>query len=120
MKTDNVYFADAYITTKIENTYELTGYSLFGFPEYRYVIHSKELKKILILYKNKSSENIAIDLNTNIKYGLQVPSRVGKIYIRSESLIPFNSITGNTKANLTKRKIKKIGNQELIKLMKEE
>ena len=119
MKTNDVYFADAYVITKIEykDTYHWT---FLGKPLYDATRYYKKLKKVLVLYKNDGYEKIAIDLNTNSKYGFRASSTVGEIFVISNSLMPFNDITGNTKTNLTKRKIKKIGNQELIKLMNKE
>ena len=120
MKTDNIYFADANIVIKKER---LESYSLSFYNKrvYDYKKYYKKLKKILILYKkDKNGHRVAIDLNTKEKLGFKLPSKTGDIFINPDTLVPFNEISGNEKVNLTKRKIKKLGNPILNELNKEE
>ena len=119
MKTDNVYFAGASITIEKKYTKD-SGLRLFGkIPLYDYCMYSKPLKPVLVLYKtNEYGEKILIDLNTKQKYSFEVPSTIGKIFINSTTLRSFNLTTGNTKTNLSKKKILKMGNQIINDLTK--
>ena len=119
MKTDNIYFVDAKIVTdkKRLDTYSWTIYDL---PLFDYEIYSRDFKKILVLYKtDKYGNNYVVNLNTKEKLGFEVPSEIGKIYIESKSLYPFNKVVQNNKPNLSKRKILKMGNPILNEINEE-
>ena len=61
-----------------------------------------------------------MDLNTNENLKFKMTTKIGNIFVNPDTLQPFNVITGNRKVNLSKRKIKKLGNPILNKLNKEE
>ena len=113
MKTNQIYFADASLT--IDKEYKDTySFKFCGIHLYDFTIFYKPLKKVLVLYKeNEYGKCIAIDLNTKEKYPCEVPCDVGKVFVTPQSLEAFNKVTGNEKANLSKRKIKKLGNKKL-------
>ena len=123
MKTDNIYIAMLNVVTERKKG-NASGFRLYGIPIYNYMITSKPLKPVLILYKkDKYGGSIIKDLNTKDEYSFQIPSERGSIFVNSESLYPFNSLIDNPKSNLSKRKILKMGNHiinETIKQMKEE
>ena len=118
MKTDNIYFAVASITTDKKNTKD-SGLRLYGVPLYDYCIYSKPLKPVLVLYRyDKYEGKTLIDLNTKEEYSFNVPSNIGKIFINPKSLQRFNMVTENVKPSLSKRKILKMGNKILNYLNK--
>ena len=61
-----------------------------------------------------------VDLNTNDNLKFKMTTKIGNIFVNPDTLQPFNVITGNRKVNLSKRKIKKLGNPILNKLNKKE
>ena len=63
--------------------------------------------------ENKYGKRVAIDLNTGEKYSWDTPiNQEYKIFVYDEYQ-SFNEITGNKKNRLSKRKIKKLGNEKL-------
>lgn len=124
MKTDNIYFAVASITTDKKYTKD-SGLRLYGkIPLYDYCMYSKPLKPVLVLYKTDLyGGKTLIDLNTKQKYTFDVSSNIGKIFINPKTLQRFNMVAENVKPNLSKRKILKMGNKilnDLNKKMNEE
>jgi len=123
MKTDNVYVAILNIVKEIEKG-DYSGFRLCGVPLYDSRILYKPLKPVLVLYKtNEYGEVVVKDLNSKDNYSLEIPFQVGKVFVNSASLYPFNKLIDNPKSNLSKRKILKMGNQiinETMKKMKEE
>ena len=103
MNTNNVYYADAYIVISRKDNGDTIH------------IRSKELKPVLVLYKkNIFGKVIAKDLNNNKKYGFSATGlKIGKIWCDLSSLQPFNKRCNNIQNNLSKRKIKEIGNTKL-------
>ena len=119
MKTDNIYVSILALSEEIRYKGTLEDY-IFG-DGIEHSVRYEKIKYILVKTKeNLSSTLVGTDLNTNKKYLCELPLEKGRLFIPPERMIPFDAIYPNEKRNLSKRKIKKLGNEVIEAMYKTE
>ena len=119
MKTHNIYIADLAITTSVEFEGSMRDY-IFG-PGVKTIAACKSLKYVLVRQKINTYGKIEFkDFKTKEKYSLKLPTSSGKIFINTDKIYPFSSFYPDVKENLPKRKILKMGNDAISRIIKTE
>ena len=118
MNTNKVYFAVSSLTTRIEYEGDLGDY-YFGQGIQQHIVSHRITPVLVVAKESMFGKFFLKDLNINVKYTCKLPTSIGKVFVRQQSLIPFNEITGNTKKSLSKRKIKKLGSKQYEKYLRD-
>ena len=117
MKTNKIFIGELCKLNKINYFGTLEDY-LFG-PGVLEKVNYTHLTYVLIkTRKNASYKLVGKDLNTNKKYLCEIPLDCGKLFISPKSMVAFDAIYPNSKANLPKRKVLEMGNEAINQMTK--
>ena len=109
MNTNNVYFGILYTVVEGEMVEPLKAR-----------LKVKPIKWVLVNQLPNDFRLEFQDLNNKFKYGCEINTRLGRIYLSNSSLIPFNIAYPDAKEHMTKRKIKKLGNEYIRRQIKKD
>ena len=110
MKTDNIYISQLGYSTNVVRKGTLYDY-YFGDGMTHEVTYIPI--KYVIVKKDEFSYKKAIDLEIKKKYSYELPINTGVLYLPRSKMIPFEAIYPDEKANLSKKKILKLGKQAI-------
>lgn len=106
MNTNNVYYG--MLRGSVEAEHKFNNYCTDV-----WTVSSVSIKPVLVLVTQPYEGEINIkDLNTKEKYMTEIPLKVGKLFVHPAYLLPFNYFD-NVPNKLSKRKVLKIGNENL-------
>lgn len=100
MNTNKIYFGKIYEINAIECDYFNLNVKL----TYKH-------DSLMIVKKNIFGKKYMMDLNNGRKYNVELPTRLGALYVSSRYLESFNKTLDNNIVNLPKNKVLELGNK---------
>ena len=111
MKTDNIYIAELAYSTRVVQEGNLWDY--YHGQGIKNRVYFVPVKYVIVKKENILGSKMAKDLETNKRYYCKLPGDAGTLYLPPSKMIPFDAVYPDEKANLSKRKILKLGKKAI-------
>ena len=109
MNTQKVYFGQIYRVTSVDKCSYLGTEICLNYVK----------DTLMLVKKNIFGIKYMKDLNSGENYKIKLSTKIGSLYVSRSSLELFNEATQNKHINLPKGKVIELGNQYLLKKVKE-